>query len=114
MKEHYFVSDMGSYGDVNKTDSWAEVGGHQARRILPFEKGQLYTLAGDRFLYFTQKKGEAVKLSTLIADLNKNFGSDGDFEIHWTACRSVIGGQTMENKLAQMNNDNISGISKIR
>ncbi len=113
MKEHYFVSDMGSYKDVNQTQVWKSVGGHKARTMLPYGQGQLYNLQKNRFLFFTPRN-KCVRLSVLIDIFNNYFKSNGDFEIHWSACRSFVDGKIHGDILEQMNSgDLITGIESI-
>lgn len=114
MREHYFVSDILSYQDVNQTAVWGSVNGHKARTMLPHLQGQLYNLDADRYLYFTQKN-KCTRLSVLIETLSIYFRHDGDFEIHWSACRSIVMGRTHSEKLQWMNSGNlIDGIESIR
>ncbi len=112
--EHYFVSDVLSYNDVNKTKSWGSIGGHNAKKFLSNNRGRLYPLGNERYLFFTQRYDQCVRLSTLIDDLADSF-PDCDFEIHWTACRSYVEGATVSEKLGQMNKGQlVNGITEVR
>lgn len=96
IKEHYLCSDLASYNDINQTAKWRN---KTARTVLP--TGVLFTLPGGDYLFFTANS-QAVRLSRIVDSLSVVLNG-APFQVHWTACRSVIQGNTDILKLAAIN-----------
>lgn len=95
MREHYLCSDLASYKDVNTTEKW-----HKKTNRREINAGVFFDLPGGDFLFFT-KNSQAVRLSKIVESVKTAIGSN--FQIHWTACRSVIRGDNDTSKLLQIN-----------
>ncbi len=95
INEHYLCGDLASYKDVNLTQKWKN---KVAREELA--NGILFTLLGGDYLFFT-RNSHAVRLSDIISSLRIKLGVN--FQVHWTACRSSISGNSDELKLQAIN-----------
>jgi hypothetical protein len=95
LNEHYLCGDMASYSDVNQTQKWRNKGAR-----VQLANGILFTLSGGDYLFFT-KNSHAVRLSVIINSLRAQLGVR--FQLHWTACRSSIGGNSDRLKLQAIN-----------
>ncbi|MFT4906912.1 MAG: hypothetical protein ACI978_000987 [Oleispira sp.] len=104
INEHYLCGDLASYNDVNKTQKWS----NKIARV-GVTSGILFTLPGGDYLFFT-RPSQAVRLSGIIDSLIPRLGVN--FQVHWTACRSLITGANDGLKLAEINGgDLVNAIS---
>jgi|GEM_PF-2655923 len=107
-KEHYLCGDMASYSDVNRTHKWLNKGMGARKEI---NDGILFTLSGGDYLFFT-KNNQAVRLSNIINNLKAELGNN--FQVHWTACRSVIAGNSNADKLQAINGGDLVQAQSLR
>jgi len=96
--QHYFASDMGSFNDINTSKYWA------GKTRVSAGSGSLIKFSDILYVYASQYSPlhNAIRLSDLLAQLQTYFGTTG-FQLHWTACRSVIEGGTDTELLQGMN-----------
>lgn len=102
VKEHYFTSDMASCSDINESKYWEE------KVRTEVGSGVLFKFS-DTIYAYTSKYKHSIRLSDLITTLTTTF-EDEDFEIHWTACRSIIKGDSDESLLEKMNSGSLVAV----
>jgi hypothetical protein len=95
--QHYFSSDMGSFNDINTSKYWA------TSTRVSLGTGTLIKFSDTLHVYASQYSPAhgAIRLSDLLVQLQGKFGND--FQLHWTACRSIIEGSTETELLQSMN-----------
>ncbi len=100
--QHYFASDMVSFNDINTSKYWA------AKTRVSVGSGALIKFSDTLYVYASQYSpaSHAISLSNLLTQLQTHFGTAG-FQLHWTACRSVIEGATDADLLKEMNGGNL-------
>ncbi|MGF1754752.1 hypothetical protein L4C33_14290 [Vibrio makurazakiensis] len=108
VKEHYLCGDMASYSDVNKTKKWQTKGMGSRQELVD---GILFTLPGGDYLFFT-RNNQAVRLSNIINGIRGKLGTN--FQIHWTACRSIIQGNGNDQKLQAINGGDLVNAQSLR
>lgn len=88
IKEHFISSEGGIFGDINISKYWKN------KERSGLGTGTLFKFTDTIYVYASNYK-DAIRLSDLIKVLETRF-VDEEFEVHWTACRSFIKGDTDE------------------
>ncbi|GAA5176900.1 hypothetical protein GCM10025771_13010 [Niveibacterium umoris] len=102
VNEHFLVTNMDTLTDLDRSHKYVERDGRTSWQQRPLIA--LLEIAPNEYVVRTRDLHQAIRLSTIIDALIREFSgeSDSDFAIHWTACRSHIGG-AHNNLIADMN-----------